>query len=107
MTYSFAVQLCLVLALMIKYGVRYYTVCATIQTNLLIAEFAVANIKDIEWSNSLFNCLSIPNEQRDAIMALAETHMGEAQNVPFDDFFAGKGRGLVILLQYSSPSIIT
>jgi hypothetical protein len=66
----------------------------------------VADIKDIEWSNSLFNCLSIPDDQRDAIMALAETHIGEAQNVPFDDFVAGKGRGLVILLQYGSPRCI-
>jgi hypothetical protein len=77
------------------------------KANSLIAEFPVADIKDIEWSNSLFNCLSIPDEQRDVIMALAETHMGEAQEVPFDDIVAGKGRGLIILLQYSSPLTIS
>jgi hypothetical protein len=108
MTYSFAVQLCLVLAFMIKYGVRYYSVCcASIQTDSSIAEFPVADIKDIEWSDSLFNCLSIPDEQIDAIMALAETCMGKDQDFPFDDFVAGKGRGLIILLQYGPPSIVS
>jgi hypothetical protein len=81
--------------------------CTNIQTDSSIAEFAVADIKDIEWSDSLFNCLSIPVEQRDAIMALAEIHMGEAQDVPFDDFVAGKGRDLIILLQYCSPLIVS
>jgi hypothetical protein len=80
-------------------------VCASVQTNSSIAEFAVADIEDIEWSNSIFNCLSIPDEQRDAIMALAETRMGEIQGDPFDDFVAGKGRGLNVLLQYGFPLI--
>jgi hypothetical protein len=40
-------------------------------------------------------------------MALAETHIGESESVPFDDFVAGKGRGLIVLLQYNSLSILS
>jgi hypothetical protein len=40
-------------------------------------------------------------------MALAETHMGESENVPFDDFVEGKGRGLIVLLQYNSFSTLS
>jgi hypothetical protein len=49
-------------------------------------------------------------------MALAETHIGrtqsetqtgEVQSVLFDDFVAGKGRGLTVLLQYDSPLMLS
>jgi len=71
------------------------------------AEFPVADIKDIEWSDAPFSCLSIPDGHRDTIMALAETHMGESESVIFDDFVAGKGRGLIVLLQYDSLSTLS
>lgn len=34
-------------------------------------------------------------------MALAETHIGRVASISFDDFIAGKGRDLNVLLQYS------
>jgi len=40
-------------------------------------------------------------------MALAERRIGEIQGDLFDDFIAGKGRGLNVLLQYSYPSILS
>jgi hypothetical protein len=70
-----------------------------------IVEFAVADIKDIKWSLLPFANLTIPDEQRKVIMALAETHMGQVPGVGFDDFVAGKGRGLNVLLQYAYHSI--
>lgn len=62
-------------------------------------EFAVADITEIKWSSTPFDCLTIPNEQKDVIMALAETRMGQVVGVPFDDFVTGKGRGLNVLVQ--------
>jgi hypothetical protein len=60
------------------------------------AEFAVADIKEIEWSSLPFDCLSIPEEQRDIIMALMEARLDPS--VAFNDFVAGKGKGINILL---------
>ena len=62
-------------------------------------EFAVADIEDIQWSSSPFDCLTIPDDQREVVIALAESRLGLIPSVPFDDFVAGKGRGLNILLQ--------
>ena len=63
-------------------------------------EFAVADITEIIWSSSPFDCLTIPAEQKEVVVALTETRLGLMPNVPFDDFVAGKGRGLNVLLQY-------
>lgn len=68
------------------------------------AEFAVANIKEIEWSLLPFNCLSIPEEQRDVIMALVEARLDPS--VEFDDCIVGKRREINMLLQYSSYILI-
>lgn len=62
-------------------------------------EFAVADIEEIQWSSSPFDCLTIPAEQKEVIIALAETRLGLVPGVPFDDFVPGKGRGLNVLLQ--------
>lgn len=63
-------------------------------------EFAVADIQDIEWSLSPFECLTIPYKEREVVIALAETRLGLVPSIPFDDFVVGKGRGLNVLLQY-------
>ena len=42
----------------------------------------------------------IPDEQRNALMALAESRSNAAPCAVFDDFVPGKGRGLNVLLQY-------
>lgn len=72
------------------------------------AEFAVADIEDIQWSSTPFDCLTIPNEQEEAVMALLETKTRQVPGFGFDDFVAGKGRGVNILLQYDphSPSYL-
>jgi hypothetical protein len=72
-------------------------------------EFAVAGIEDIKWSSLPFNCLTIPDKQREAVLALAEARAlaeanAELLGVAFDNFVKGKGQGLVVLLQYCSPS---
>jgi len=67
-------------------------------------EFAVADIEDIKWSLLPYACLSISDEQRDVIMALVEARLDPS--VAFDDFVAGKGKGLIMLLQYDSTPVL-
>ena len=63
-------------------------------------EFAVADIQDIKWSSAPFECLTIPSAEKEVIIALVETRLGLVPSLPFDDFVAGKGKGLNVLLQY-------
>ena len=65
-----------------------------------IAEFAVADIKDINWNPAAFAQLAIPTKHKEVIQALAEAHTSRETEHTFDDFVAGKGVGLIILLQY-------
>jgi len=65
-----------------------------------IAEFAVADIKDINWNPAAFAQLAIPAKQKEVIQALAEAHTSRETEHTFDDFVVGKGLGLIILLQY-------
>jgi hypothetical protein len=84
--------------------------CIILQDIRLIqdtAEFAVADIEDIEWSSLPFDSLSISNEQRDVIMALVEARDGPSDpSVTFDDVITGKGKGLNLLLQYGSALLL-
>lgn len=68
-------------------------------SNLILVEFAVASISDISWEPSIFEALSIPQEKKAMILALTEARTGHLDMVPFDDFVAGKGRGLNVLMQ--------
>ena len=68
-------------------------------TDCLLAEFAVADIELIHWSSLPFNALTISDDQKEVIMALAAETVGNSQGSRFDDFVAGKGRGLNLLLQ--------
>ena len=74
---------------------------------LTIAEFAVADVAEIQWSSDAFDSLVISNEDRELIMAVVEAragHVCKGSDFDFDDVVAGKGRGLNILLQYGTPS---
>ena len=68
-----------------------------------VAEFAVADIKNISWNPAAFAQLSIPSKQKEVIQALAEAHISRGPHHTFDDFVVGKGMGLIILLQYWPP----
>jgi hypothetical protein len=48
--------------------------------------------------------LTIPKDQEETVMALAEARIHRAQEFEFDDFVAGKGRGIIMLLQYDSQN---
>ncbi|KAI4176452.1 MAG: hypothetical protein LQ343_000988 [Gyalolechia ehrenbergii] len=66
--------------------------------NILWAEFAVADIQDINWNPVAFAQLAIPTKQKEVIQALAEAHTGRETQYRLDDFVVGKGLGLIILL---------
>ncbi|ORY10820.1 hypothetical protein BCR34DRAFT_588363 [Clohesyomyces aquaticus] len=61
-------------------------------------EFPVRGIEEIQWSSGPSDCLAIPEEQEEAVMALAEARTHRANEFEFDDFVAGKGRGFIMLL---------
>ncbi|KAJ5654994.1 ATPaseAAA-typecore [Penicillium lividum] len=61
-------------------------------------EFAVSDLRDMQWFPGSFDCLKIPEGSKKLLLSLAKTRLGRTPMVPFDDFVAGKGRGLNILL---------
>jgi hypothetical protein len=67
-------------------------------------EFAVANISDIKWSTSSFDHLRIAEEEKTIIRALSILYLNRGSGYTFDDVVEGKGRGLVLLLQYVAKS---
>ncbi|KAK5099459.1 hypothetical protein LTS08_006041 [Lithohypha guttulata] len=69
-------------------------------------EYAVEDIKPIEWSSTLLDRLSLPAQKKNAIKAITQSRLSRAdvEKQPnrspkgFDDVVAGKGRGINILL---------
>jgi len=62
----------------------------------------VADIEEIKWSSVPFDGLTMPDEQRETIMALTDIELDSE----FDDIVEGKGRGIIILLQYDTSIIV-
>jgi Cdc6-like AAA superfamily ATPase len=48
----------------------------------------------VGWSSAPFDCLAIPEEQKKIVLALARARLEKDADIAFDDFVAGKGRGL-------------
>ncbi|KFY48964.1 hypothetical protein V495_00869 [Pseudogymnoascus sp. VKM F-4514 (FW-929)] len=67
-------------------------------------EFAVADISEISWNESLFNQVAIPSSSKKLIEALTTFQSGGQAKYTFDDFVEGKGRGLIMLL-YGPPGV--
>ena len=65
-----------------------------------VAEFAVDDIKDIEWQPEALSHLQIREKVKRAIQALLEAHIKRAStnSFSFDDFIAGKGMGFNVLM---------
>jgi hypothetical protein len=70
----------------------------TCPINLFKVEFAVADISEICWDESIFGHLKIPAEAKELIQALATQHSSRENAHTFDDFVKEKGLGLIILL---------
>ena len=65
-------------------------------------EFAVADIKPISWSSDPFDCLEIPSQYKEMVLALVGARMNRDDDKAFDDFVVDKERGMNVLLQYGS-----
>ena len=65
-----------------------------------IAEFAVSGIQDITWTNLPFDTLVIPTKTKEMLQALVHNQTPDPDKPAFDDFIEGKGKGLIVLLQY-------
>ena len=67
----------------------------------LWAEFRVDHLKEVEWSAEAYQRLEMDDSTKQIIHALVKSHRKHsAENPPdFDDIIAGKGLGLVFLLQ--------
>jgi hypothetical protein len=63
---------------------------------LYTVEFVVANIKEIKWSLMPFDYLTLPDEQKETIMAITETSCN--LNSEFNNIIVRKGRSVIILL---------
>lgn len=62
-------------------------------------EFTVSGIKDIQWNESAFDSLVLPESQKSIVKALVQSHTSKVQEHKLiDDFIEGKGRGLVTVL---------
>ena len=68
--------------------------------NKIAVEFAVANIKNIEWNKGAFRSLELAEDQKKVLQALVESQLRHESEVRFDDFIEGKGQGIITLLQY-------
>lgn len=62
-------------------------------------EFTVSGIKDIQWNESAFDSLVLPDDQKSIVKALVQSHTSGAQEHKLvDDFVEGKGQGLLTVL---------
>lgn len=62
------------------------------------------SIKEITFSNAPFDMLTVPEAKKKVIKSLAESRVSTRYEGRFDDIIAGKGRGVIILLQYVHPA---
>ncbi|KAF2804787.1 putative AAA family ATPase [Mytilinidion resinicola] len=58
--------------------------------------FFLHSVKDIVWNDQAFDSLVAPPEQKELILAFAQSQAMNKQF--FDDFIQGKGRGIIMLL---------
>jgi hypothetical protein len=68
-------------------------------TMIILGEFAVENVDEIKFSPYSFNMLTIPEENKTVIRSPTESRVSATSRVSFDDVIAGKGLGVIILLQ--------
>ncbi|RMZ88491.1 hypothetical protein DV736_g4280, partial [Chaetothyriales sp. CBS 134916] len=73
----------------------------------ILGEYAVENIRSIDWSDLPFNALTIPSPKKEVILAITKNRLGQpTQNSQvrrrtpmFDDVVQGKRPGIITLLQ--------
>lgn len=59
-------------------------------------EFSVDTVSDVQWNHDVFESLVLPEDQKELILAFAESQILYKEK--FDDFVSGKGKGIIMLL---------
>jgi hypothetical protein len=59
-------------------------------------QFFVDAVTEIQWNNSAFESLVLPEDQKELILSFAESQI--MYKTKFDDFVSGKGKGIIMLL---------
>ncbi|KAG8532276.1 uncharacterized protein KY384_003917 [Bacidia gigantensis] len=59
-------------------------------------EFAIASVRDINFSTGAFDSLVLPQDHKELILALTESQAANKET--FDDVIQGKGKGMIMLL---------
>ncbi|KAI9658680.1 MAG: hypothetical protein M1821_002240 [Bathelium mastoideum] len=59
-------------------------------------EFYIDSVEDVTWNEDAFDSLVAPPEQKDLVLAFAQSQSKNREG--FDDVIQGKGRGMIILL---------
>ena len=58
--------------------------------------FSIGSVLDIDYNESAFESLVLPEDHKELILALAESQVQHKEN--FDDVIQGKGKGMIMLL---------
>jgi hypothetical protein len=69
-----------------------------------LGEFAVEKVAAIQFSDTPFDILKIPEDKKKVIKSLTESRVRATTKGKFDDTIEGKGQGVIILLQYVSKA---
>lgn len=69
-----------------------------------LGEFAVEKVAEIQFSDTPFDMLSIPEDKKRVIKSLTESRVRTTTEGKFDDIIEGKGQGVIILLQFVSET---
>jgi hypothetical protein len=69
-----------------------------------LGEFAVEKVAAIQFSDTPFDMLAIPEDKKKVIKSLTESRVRATTEGKFDDIIEGKGQGIIILLQYVSET---
>jgi hypothetical protein len=60
-------------------------------------ECAVGDLADVQWYPASFDRLQIPNDTKEILLSVTTARLSGNNDVVFDDFIKGKGRGLNVL----------
>jgi phosphopentomutase len=69
-----------------------------------LGEFAIEKVAAIQFSNTPFNILAIPEDKKKVIKSLTKSQVRATTKGKFNDIIEGKGQGVIILLQYVSKT---
>ncbi|KAL4759751.1 ATP-binding protein [Aspergillus foveolatus] len=87
---------------------EYLICCPTVRcfsfSEKVFLECAVGDLVDVQWSTASSDHLQIPDDTKQILQSVTTSRLSSNQEVGFDDFIKGKGRGLNVLL-FGPPGV--